>query len=219
MRPSDLTLYRFPPAWRWLIERVWTVERAFERAKAEGRAEDDTRLRIFFVLAMFAAGFLLLAVGAGKSVLFPDFDRNGYAGGPPEERADLVDRNGQLLAVDLPHFGVYYDPKDNWNPEEVRRVLSQALPQLSPIRLDHALKADKRQYLLGGLTPREKDRIDDLGLPGVSFEPESKRVYLLGPTAGHVIGFVDKGGGRAWPAPNTASTTPSATTPARTRSR
>ena len=72
MRPSDLALYRFPPAWRWVIERIWRVEHAFERAKAEGRAEDDTRLRIFFVLAMFATGFLVLAIGAGKSVLFPD---------------------------------------------------------------------------------------------------------------------------------------------------
>jgi cell division protein FtsI (penicillin-binding protein 3) len=194
MRPSDLNLYRFPPAWRWLVERIWRVEHAFERAKAEGRAEDDTRLRIFFVLAMFAAGFLTLGAGAVKSVLFPDIDRGGMAAGPPGERADLTDRNGQLMAVDLPHYGVYYDPKQNWDPDEVRRALTIALPQLSPVRLDHALSAEKRQYLLGGLTPQDKDRIDDLGLPGVSFEPESKRVYLLGPTAGHLIGFVDRGG-------------------------
>jgi cell division protein FtsI (penicillin-binding protein 3) len=194
MRPSDLAFYRFPPAWRWVVERIWRVERAFERAKAEGRAEDDTRLRIFFILAMFAAGFLTLAGGAVKSVLFSDVDRSGYAGGPPGNRADLTDRNGQLLAVDLPHYGVYYDPKQNWNPEEVRQVLSAALPQLSAARLDRALHADKRQYLVGGLTPEDKDRIDDLGLPGVSFEPEAKRVYLLGPTAGHLIGFTDRGG-------------------------
>lgn len=194
MRPTDLNLYRFPPAWRWVVERIWRVEHAFERAKAEGRAEDDTRLRIFFILAMFAAGFLTLGAGAVKSVLFPDVGNGAYAGGPPGERADLTDRNGQLLAVDLPHFGVYYDPKANWNPEEVRRALTVALPQLSAQRLDHALNADKRQYLIGGLTPADKDRIDDLGLPGVSFEPESKREYLLGPTAGHLIGFVDRGG-------------------------
>jgi cell division protein FtsI (penicillin-binding protein 3) len=194
MRPTDLNFYRFPPAWRWLVERIWRVEHAFERAKAEGRAEDDTRLRIVFILAMFAAGFLTLGAGAVKSVLFPDVGNGAYAGGPPGERADLTDRNGELLAVDLPHYGVYYDPKANWNPDEVRRALSVALPQLSAARLDHALNADKRQYLIGGLTPADKDRIDDLGLPGVSFEPESKREYLLGPTAGHLIGFVDRGG-------------------------
>jgi cell division protein FtsI (penicillin-binding protein 3) len=195
MRPADLALYRFPPAWRWLMGLVWRVEHAFERAKAEGRAQDDTKLRLFFVLALFAAGFLTLGVGATKSALFPDADHSGGpAGAPPGARADLVDRNGQLLAVDLPHFGLYFDPHENWNLAEVRRTLTAALPELSPQRLDKALAADRRQYLIGGLTPEEKDRIDDLGLPGISFEPEAHRVYPLGPTAGHLIGYVDKGG-------------------------
>jgi cell division protein FtsI (penicillin-binding protein 3) len=173
---------------------MWRVEHALERAKAEGRAQDDTKLRLFFVLALFAAGFLTLAAGATRSALFPQTDRNGGPiGAPPGARADLVDRNGQLLAIDLPHFGLYFDPHENWNPAEVRRALTAALPQLSPQRLDRALVADKRHYLIGGLTPDEKDRIDDLGLPGVSFEPEAHRVYPLGSTAGHLIGFVDKG--------------------------
>ncbi len=34
----------------------------------------------------------------------------------------------------------------------------------------------------------------DLGLPGVSFEPEQKRVYPLGYTGAHIIGFADTGG-------------------------
>jgi cell division protein FtsI (penicillin-binding protein 3) len=33
-----------------------------------------------------------------------------------------------------------------------------------------------------------------MGLPGVSFEPEQRRVYPLGSTAAHVIGFSDSGG-------------------------
>jgi cell division protein FtsI (penicillin-binding protein 3) len=194
MRAVELAPYPMPPGWRWLTERIWRVEHAFERAKAAARPEDDTRLRIFFVLAMFAAGFLTLAVGATRAALFSDASRGGAAIAPAGARADLVDRNGQLLAIDLPHFGLYYDPRENWNPQEVRRALSAALPELSPTRLDHALRADRRQYLLGGLTPDQKARLDDLGLPGVSFEPESHRVYPLGPTAGHLIGFVDRGG-------------------------
>jgi cell division protein FtsI (penicillin-binding protein 3) len=194
MSPIDLHLPRFPYGPRWFIERIWGIERAFGRAKAEGRAEDDTRLRIFFVLALFATAFLALAAGAARSALFADNDRIGAEGAPPGARAELVDRNGQLLAADLPHFGLYYDPKENWNPDEVRRVLPTIVPELPVDRLDKALKADRRQYLIGGLTPEEKDKIDDLGLPGLSFEPEPKRAYLLGATAGHLIGFVDRGG-------------------------
>ena len=65
------------PCWRWLKAKVWGLEHAFERAKAAGKAEDDTRIRIFFVLALFATAFLLLAVGATRAALFSDADRSG----------------------------------------------------------------------------------------------------------------------------------------------
>ena len=194
MRPAELALYRSPQPFRWLSDRLWRIEHAFERAKAADKAEDSTRLRMFFILLVFLAGFLILGAMATRAALFSGIAGAGAAGDLPDQRTDLVDRNGQLLAIDLPHFGLYYDPRDNWNADEVRRDLSAALPQLSPQRLDAALKADKRQYLLGGLTPAEKQQIDDLGLPGVTFETESRRVYPLGPTAAHLIGFVDKGG-------------------------
>ena len=192
MRPVDAALYRAPQPFRWLSARLWRIEHAFERARAAGKAEDDTRLRMLLILVLFTVGFIGLAGMATHAALFSDADRGVLAAEPLGDRADLVDRNGELLAVDLPHFGLYFDPRENWDPEEVRRDLTALnLPGLSPDRLDKALRADKRQYLLGGLTP---DKIDDLGLPGVEFEPEAKRVYPMGPTAAHLIGFVDKGG-------------------------
>jgi len=194
MRPADLAPYRQPQPLRWLTDRLWRIEHAFERAKAADKAEDSTRLRMFFILLVFLAGFLILGAMATRAAMFSAIDRDAAAGDLPDQRADLVDRNGQLLAIDLPHYGLYYDPRDNWNADEVRRDLAANLPQLSAQRLDAALKADKRQYLIGGLTPAEKQQIDDFGLPGVTFETESRRVYPLGPTAAHLIGFVDKGG-------------------------
>jgi len=194
MRPADLSLYRQPQPIRWLTERLWRIEHAFERAKAADKAEDSTRLRMFFILLVFLAGFVILGALATRAALFSGVAGEDVAGDLPDQRADLVDRNGQLLAIDLPHFGLYYDPRDNWNANEVRRDLAVALPELSAQRLDAALKADKRQYLIGGLTPAQKQTVDDFGLPGVTFETESRRVYPLGPTAAHLIGFVDKGG-------------------------
>lgn len=195
MRPTDAIIYRAPVGWRWVVELIWRLEHGFERAKAAGKAEDDTRIRIFVVLALFAAGFMVLALGAVKSSVFPhDGRRPGYAGATAGARADLVDRNGNLLAVDLTHYAVYLNPNEVWDRDEIRRALASALPHLSRTRLERALKADKREYLLGGLTPQEKARIDDLGLPGVTFEAEERRVYPLGPTAAHLIGFSDRGG-------------------------
>ena len=179
---------------RWLKDRLWGLERAFERAKAAGRAEDDTRIRIFFILSLFSLGFLALAIGATRMAVFPDADRNGGVVSAGSARADLTDRNGALLAADLLHYGVYVDPREIWDTKETRRALAAALPDLPPGKIDKALKAGKRTFLIGALTPEARGRIHDLGLPGVSFEPEQRRLYPLGETAAHLIGFSDTGG-------------------------
>jgi cell division protein FtsI (penicillin-binding protein 3) len=183
------------PLYRWMLRRMWGLEHAFERTRASGRAEDDTRIRIFVVLAFFVMGFIALGVGATHAALFSDAGK-GEAGAPATgmARADLVDRNGQLLAVDLLHYGLYVDPREIWDLSETRRALGAALPDVPAERLERALRANRRTFLVGGLTPDVRGKINDLGLPGVSFEPESKRVYPLNTTAAHLIGFTDSGG-------------------------
>lgn len=179
---------------RWLIERVWGLEHAFERARASGKAEDDTRLRIFFVLVLFALGFLTLAIGATRAALFSDANGGGRFAALGASRADLVDRNGRLLAADLLHYGLYVDPREIWDTAETRRGLLKLLPNLDANRLERALRGDRRIFVMGALTPAERNRVHALGLPGVTFEPEQRRVYPLGPSAAHIVGFSDSGG-------------------------
>ena len=55
-------------------------------------------------MALFATGFIFLAVGATRCALFAEPNKtNSYATPVGAARADLVDRNGQLLAIDLTH--------------------------------------------------------------------------------------------------------------------
>jgi cell division protein FtsI (penicillin-binding protein 3) len=183
------------PIYRWFLRRMWGLEHAFERSRASGRAEDDTRIRIFVVLALFAVGFVTLAFGATRAALFSEAGKaDPAAAAVGMARADLVDRNGQLLAVDLLHYGLYVDPREIWDLGETRRALGAALPDVPAERLERALRANRRTFLTGGLTPDIRAKINDLGLPGVSFEPESKRVYPLDSTAAHLVGFTDSGG-------------------------
>jgi cell division protein FtsI (penicillin-binding protein 3) len=186
----DVWRPRSPTAWLgWL-------DRAIERARASGKAEDDTRLRIFFVMALFAAAFVTLGLVATKAALFSGLDANNQGAGlAPEARADLLDRNGQILAVDLVRYGMYVNPREVYDPAATKAALLSVLPNLSQAHIDTALTGPhKLYYLASGLAPEVKDRLHDLALAGVTFAEEPGRDYPLGVTGAHVIGFSDKGG-------------------------
>ncbi|MGH7025024.1 MAG: peptidoglycan D,D-transpeptidase FtsI family protein [Caulobacteraceae bacterium] len=175
---------------------LWWLDRAFERARASGKAEDDTRLRIFFVMVLFAAAFVTLGLVATKAALFSGLDEGARGAGlAPEARADLIDRNGQLLAVDLVRYGMYITPREIYDPAATKAALLSALPTLSVAHLDTALTGPhKEYYVAGGIDPDVKDRIHNLALAGVSFAQEPSRDYPLGSLGDHLIGFSDKGG-------------------------
>jgi cell division protein FtsI (penicillin-binding protein 3) len=195
MRPTELTIARVPFAWRWAAKGVGRLEQAFAKHRSADAPADDVRIRIFFLLALFLAGFVGLGIWAAHCALASEGTVRGDLGPPPEAlRADLVDRQGNLLAVDLPYYGLYVDPREIWDSEEIQRVLPTALPALSPERLAKALGSNHREHVLSGVKPEDKARIQDMGLPGVGFEEEQHRYYPLGSTGAHVIGYASNGG-------------------------
>jgi cell division protein FtsI (penicillin-binding protein 3) len=58
-----------PPSWRRLTALLWWIEHAFERARAAARPEEDSRVRIFLILAVFGVIFTGLAGRAAWSAL------------------------------------------------------------------------------------------------------------------------------------------------------
>ena len=110
---TDIRFQPSAPSWRWLAKWVWWVEHAFERARAHQRPEEDTRVRIFLVLAVFSVLFACLALGATRAALFSGHGaRGGGVGGLTLARGDLVDRNGLLLAANVTHYSLFVDPAE-----------------------------------------------------------------------------------------------------------
>lgn len=183
------------PSWRWLAEAMWWVEHAFGRAHADARPEEDTRVRIFLILMVFSAVFVCLTLGAAHAALMTTPGGAGAASHPNAVvRADLVDRNGALLATNIVHYGLYIDPAQVWDRRAAAVQIKRALPRVSTTRLNRALNGDRRLLVINRLTPQEKSAVHALALGGVGFEPEDVRIYPLGQSARHVIGSVDTGG-------------------------
>ncbi len=107
-------------------------------------------------------------------------------------RADLVDRNGELLARDLPVKDLYARPKVFWDKAEAARGLAQATGA-SEERLLNGFNKAKNPYVLIArqITPDTEAKVMHLGLPGLEFETGGKRYYPDGRNAAQVIGVTD----------------------------
>jgi cell division protein FtsI (penicillin-binding protein 3) len=106
-------------------------------------------------------------------------------------RADLVDRNGVLIARDLPVSDLYAMPAAFWDTEEAASELAQ-ITGADEAHLKQAF-AGKRGYILvqRGLTPDRREAVMHLGLPGLNFEDGYKRYYPSGRIVSHAVGQVD----------------------------
>ena len=147
---------------------------------------------LVFALAFFVIGLRLVEV----SLLYDGRDARQAAGGEaasaPSHRADIVDRNGFVLATSLPSASLYANPQQVRNPARAAANLSRALPDQSVAELTRKLSGDHAfVYLKRNVTPREQDAVNRLGIPGLYFEAGNIRVYPHGPLVAHAVGLTD----------------------------
>ena len=108
-------------------------------------------------------------------------------------RPDLLDRNGEILATDVKTMSVFAEPRRIIDKDEAVELITAVLPEVDAKDLRERLTSKKGfVWVKRQVTPKEQEEIFHLGLPGVGFVPENKRVYPNGPVAAHVLGYVDK---------------------------
>jgi cell division protein FtsI (penicillin-binding protein 3) len=108
-------------------------------------------------------------------------------------RPDLLDRNGEILATDVKTMSVFAEPNRIIDKDEAVELITAVLPDVDARELRERLGSRKGfVWVKRQITPKEQAEIFHLGLPGVGFLPENKRVYPNGPIGAHVVGYVDK---------------------------
>lgn len=169
---------------------------AFESEKKRAIETARTRLLIggaLMTAAFVAVGLRLVDLGAFSTVenLRSHASREVVA---PQtwSRAEIVDRNGTLLASNLETASLYADPRRIPDAADAARRIVSVLPELSESELAARLGSDRSfVWVKRNLTPRQKYDINRLGIPGLDFQVEERRVYPLGRLAGHVVGFTN----------------------------
>jgi cell division protein FtsI (penicillin-binding protein 3) len=107
-------------------------------------------------------------------------------------RANIVDRNGEILATNLAMASLYANGKEILDAKEVAEKLCKIFPDLSYKGVHEKLKLDKSFiWLRRNLTPKQQNAVHRLGLPGIYFQREEKRIYPYGSLTSHVVGYSD----------------------------
>lgn len=148
--------------------------------------------RIIIGAAFCIAAFALVGLRLVDVTVMRGPGTSGIADHVAIARADLTDRNGELLARDLPVKDLYARPHDFWDGRQAARDLARATGA-EQARLDAGFANTKHPYVLVArqLTPDQQDKVMHLGLPGLEFEPSAKRYYPDGRAAAQVLGVTD----------------------------
>ena len=150
--------------------------------------------RVWAGMVAFASVYLVIALRLFDLCVIPNLSEEDESSqksfaASPIRRADIIDRNGTILATSLPTVNLYANPRKVLNPEKAARKLVKVLPELD---FDDTVKKLRRKgtfvYLKRNLTPAQQYQINYLGIPGLEFEDGEKRVYPHKNLFAHIIG-------------------------------
>ncbi len=175
------------------VEVAMMTERpAREAMRGGGLRSRLVSMGLLAVFATIAVKGGLVAMSGHSSA--PDGVASAFA--PSVRRADIVDRNGKLLATSVPAYSLAADPRAMMDGDLVARELASVLPDLDVETISRRLANKSRAFVWvqRGLTPRQRQAVFDLGLEGLIFREDTVRSYPEQSLAGHVLGFVGDDG-------------------------
>jgi penicillin-binding protein 2 len=150
---------------------------------------------LILVVALLALRFWQLQIREGS--YYQDLSENNRTRTVAVEpaRGLIYDRNGVLLANNVPSFNLYVTLEDLTDREVfIRRVVDLIGLDEAMLRKKLAERGPKLtpRKIKGGLTLREAALIEShrLDLPGLMIQAESQRNYPQAVTAAHLLGYV-----------------------------
>ena len=173
------------------LRRAWTTVRELFRLRV-----DKSTGRIGLVAVVFVGLFGIIGGRLALIALKPDESALRRAAGREiaAARPDILDRNGEVMATDVKVVSVFADPRKVTDKDEAVELLTAVLPDLDARELRHKLGGRRGRgfvWIKREITPRQQAEVHRLGIPGVGFLPENKRIYPNGVAGAHVVGFAN----------------------------
>jgi cell division protein FtsI (penicillin-binding protein 3) len=175
------------------------IERENKRIRHE-QMRDRSRLRaegrLFVLGVFFMCAFAVVGARMGLLATTDPVEPRAHAPGAviSASRADIVDRNGSILATNFDTHALYAQPKHMVDPLMAAKGLVKVFPDLDEERLIKDFTG-KRKFLWikKKISPEQKQAVHDIGDPGLLFAPRDMRLYPNGSLAAHVMGGASYG--------------------------
>jgi cell division protein FtsI (penicillin-binding protein 3) len=156
--------------------------------------------RIVLIVALFILAYIVVVARLVDATLIEGYlkqhDETSAADQIVDDenlrRADIVDRNGVILATSLKTASVYADPKLVTDPIAAAKALAKIFPDMAYGEVLKKLQDDRRfVWIRRNLTPDEQKKILEIGEPGLAFDYDYRRIYPQGRLAAHMVGYSD----------------------------
>ncbi len=156
---------------------------------------EQARTRLVVVAAVFGLALMVVALRLVDLAVFGDSavkEAHVAPAAPLKVRSDIDDRNGHVLATSIATASLIADPTKILDAPDAAKQLNNLFPDTTYGEFLQKLQGKKHYaYLRRHLTPRQQYEVNQLGIPGVSFEPDERRLYPEGSEVSQVIGYTD----------------------------
>ena len=165
-----------------------------EEMRDRARARAEGRLLILGLAFFMAFGTIGLRMGVLASTDAEE-PRASVSGNPIiGQRADIVDRNGRILATNFETHALYAQPPQMIDPHYAAAQLVDIFPELDHDRLVRDFTGERRfLWVRRQISPEQMQAVHDIGEPGLLFGPREMRLYPNGPIAAHIMGGASYG--------------------------
>lgn len=174
------------------------LTRPAQSRKASRRQKDiaTSYQRMMSILVVSSVGVAAICLQLTAQTIAASRSNAGGVATGLGGRADIVDRNGEVLArtIDAHTLGVHPDRLLS-APEELAPKLAALMPERSEAEYLSILKSGKSfVYLRRRAQPDLVSQVNALGEPAMSYDPEPERLYPQITLAAHVLGYTDLDG-------------------------
>ena len=164
---------------------------ARRNAALHDRARRRAQQRLFVLGVAFFCCYLVIGLRMGHLAASEPFEPRRSVPGAEiaSTRGDIVDREGRLLATNLPTNSLYAQPHQMIEPERAARELARIFPDLDEARLTRQFTGNRKfVWIKRTVSPEQMQAVHDIGEPGLLFGPREMRLYPNGALAAHVLG-------------------------------